>query len=115
MRYLPLVALLALAACQAVNPVVEQSLTAAGDKAAAQHVADMNALGQLACRTASGAWVLPVGANVVGATAKAVAQVCDAAAPGSLPGALPSASVAKIVSVGNQVLDVLAASKVLGG
>lgn len=113
-RILPIIALFGLVGCSAVNPAATNALTTAGDANAATHVADANALGQLACQLATGGWVQVTGANVVGATAAAVANVCAAASPGAVPGAVPDDQVAKVVSVGNDVLAMLAASKAVG-
>lgn len=108
MTRLPFIAALAaLSGCAAINP----ALTGAGVPGTI--VADTNALGQLACQ-ADGVWVLVTGANVVGAASSAVAAVCAAAAPGAVPGAVPGGTVARVVSVGADVLGVLAASKVVG-
>ena len=102
-----LAAAIALSGCSTINT----ALTSAG--ASSTIVADTPARGQLACQ-ANGAWMLVAGANVVGAASSAVAAVCAAAAPGAVPGAVPGGTVAKIVTVGNDVLSVLAASKAAG-
>lgn len=103
-----------LSACAQTQPLVTQTMTDAGVPAAtAQTItADAAALGQLMC-AANGMWVAPTGANVVNATATAVAQACAIAAPGSVPGAPPTGTLAKVVTVGNDVLALLNASKVV--
>ena len=97
--------------CTLINPIATSTLASAGDKNAAIHVADLNALGALACQAADGSWVSVVGANVVGATAQAVAKVCAEVQPGAVPGALPDGAVATAVNVGLAVLAGLNASK----
>jgi hypothetical protein len=106
-RAIIVAAIAALSGCAAINP----ALTGAG--VSSTIVADTNALGQLACQ-ANGVWMLVAGANVVGAASSAVASVCAAAAPGAVPGAVPGGTVARVVTVGNDVLAVLAASKAAG-
>ena len=104
--------LLLLSGCALTTPMATSALTAAGDKNAATQVADLNALGALACRAADGSWFSVVGANVVGASAAAVATTCAVAQPGAVPGPLPDSVVTKAVTVSDAVLQALAASKV---
>ena len=99
-----LAALAALSGCAALNTAATTAGVSPGI------VADTNALGQLACHV-NNDWVLVAGANVLHAQSAAVAHVCSAAAPGSVPDAIPSGTVATIVSVGSDVLAVLEASK----
>ena len=110
-RALAAIACLLLPGCALINPIATSTLASAGDKNAATHVADLNVIGALACRASDGSWLSVVGANVVNATAQAVAKVCDDAQPGATPGALPDGAVSAAVTVGAAILAELNASK----
>ena len=107
-------ALAGLSACAAENTVATSALTKAGasPQTAQTAVEAGNALGQLTCAAAGANFFQPVGANVVGASAEAVADVCAAANPGSVPSALPPGAAPAVVTVASGVLADLNASKV---
>lgn len=114
MRKVLAIAMLALlAACATENQAAKSVLTSAGVSTANadKWVQIGNTVGQLSCYAASSGWFQVAGANVVGATATAVQQVCAAANPDSVPGALPAGTVPVVKMVGNAVLSQLNQSK----
>jgi len=107
------VAALGLAACTPAEKAASTvGLTLAGVPAplADTITTAAGATGQLLCDDA-GQWKAVAGANVLNASAQAVAKVCATVAVGAIPGMPSTPTTAAIVTVGQQVLDMLNASK----
>ncbi len=116
-RHLTLAALaLSLGACTSGEQTVATvGMTLAGVPAplAATISTAAGAAGQLLCDDA-GNWKAVQGANVLNASATAVAKVCATVAAGAIPGMPSTPTTAQIVTVGQGLLDMLNASKTAG-
>lgn len=109
---LAIVAMASLSACSAQQGVAVLTAAGVSQAQATTIVSDSAAAGQLFCQSESGV-VAVAGANVVGATGQAVANVCAVAtAAGALtPVAPPAGTVATVVAVAPIVIAALEASK----